>query len=157
MPTQELSPGCQVFTSASFKLPIFVRPRRPKLTKFPKKRCRRSPPGFRRSRQKSRCCIFLCGKSGATAISSPCRFGATSFRFTSRPFSRRYGYFVQPLVSTVVYQVVFGNIARLPTNNIPPFLFYMSGIVIWSVMNTARSCRLLRKRSRRKGRQENSF
>jgi lipopolysaccharide transport system permease protein len=40
-------------------------------------------------------------------------------------------YFVQPLVSTVVYQVVFGNIARLPTNNIPPFLFYMSGIVIW--------------------------
>ena len=40
-------------------------------------------------------------------------------------------YFVQPLVSTVVYQMVFGNIARLPTNNIPPFLFYMSGIVIW--------------------------
>jgi lipopolysaccharide transport system permease protein len=40
-------------------------------------------------------------------------------------------YFVQPLISTVVYQVVFGNIARLPTNSIPPFLFYMSGIVIW--------------------------
>jgi lipopolysaccharide transport system permease protein len=28
-------------------------------------------------------------------------------------------YFVQPLVSTVVYQIVFGNIAGLPTNNIP--------------------------------------
>ena len=40
-------------------------------------------------------------------------------------------YFVQPLVSTVVYQIVFGKIAGLPTNNIPPFLFYMSGIVIW--------------------------
>ena len=40
-------------------------------------------------------------------------------------------YFVQPLVSTVVFQVVFGSIARIPTNNIPPFLFYMSGIVIW--------------------------
>ena len=40
-------------------------------------------------------------------------------------------YFVQPLVSTVVYQVVFGKIAGLPTNSIPPFLFYMSGIVIW--------------------------
>ena len=40
-------------------------------------------------------------------------------------------YFVQPLVSTVVYQIVFGNIARIPTNNIPPFLFFMSGIVIW--------------------------
>jgi lipopolysaccharide transport system permease protein len=40
-------------------------------------------------------------------------------------------YFAQPLVSTVVYQIVFGKIAQLPTNNIPPFLFYMSGIVIW--------------------------
>ena len=40
-------------------------------------------------------------------------------------------YFVQPLVSTVVFQIVFGKIARIPTNNIPPFLFYMSGIVIW--------------------------
>ena len=42
-----------------------------------------------------------------------------------------FWYFVQPLISTVVYQVVFGSIARLPTNSIPPFLFYMSGIVIW--------------------------
>ena len=40
-------------------------------------------------------------------------------------------YFVQPLVSTLVYQLIFGKIAQLPTNNIPPFLFYMSGIVIW--------------------------
>ncbi len=40
-------------------------------------------------------------------------------------------YFAQPLVSTVVYQIIFGKIAQLPTNNIPPFLFYMSGIVIW--------------------------
>ena len=40
-------------------------------------------------------------------------------------------YFAQPLVSTLVYQIVFGKIAQLPTNNIPPFLFYMSGIVIW--------------------------
>ena len=42
-----------------------------------------------------------------------------------------FWYFVQPLVSTVVYQIVFGKIAGLPTNSIPPFLFYMSGIVIW--------------------------
>lgn len=40
-------------------------------------------------------------------------------------------YFIQPLVSTVVYQVVFGNIARISTNQIPPFLFFMSGVVIW--------------------------
>jgi len=42
-----------------------------------------------------------------------------------------FWYFVQPIVSTLVYQVVFGNIAGISTNRIPPFLFYMSGIVIW--------------------------
>jgi lipopolysaccharide transport system permease protein len=40
-------------------------------------------------------------------------------------------YFIQPLVSTVVFQIVFGKIAKIPTDDIPPFLFYMSGIVIW--------------------------
>jgi lipopolysaccharide transport system permease protein len=40
-------------------------------------------------------------------------------------------YFVQPLISTVVYQVIFGSILKISTNQIPPFLFFMSGIVIW--------------------------
>ena len=40
-------------------------------------------------------------------------------------------FFVQPLISTVVFQIVFGQIARIPTDGIPSFLFYMSGIVIW--------------------------
>ena len=40
-------------------------------------------------------------------------------------------YFISPLVTTLVYQLVFGNIAKIPTDDIPPFLFYMSGIVIW--------------------------
>jgi len=40
-------------------------------------------------------------------------------------------FFVQPLISTVVFQIVFGQIAKIPTDGIPSFLFYMSGIVIW--------------------------
>lgn len=40
-------------------------------------------------------------------------------------------YFIQPLVSTVVYQIVFGKIVGVSTNQIPPFLFFMSGVVIW--------------------------
>lgn len=40
-------------------------------------------------------------------------------------------YIVTPLVSTVVYQIVFGRIAKISTNEIPPFLFFMSGVVIW--------------------------
>lgn len=40
-------------------------------------------------------------------------------------------YFIQPIISTLVYQIIFGNIMGVPTDRIPPFLFFMSGIVIW--------------------------
>lgn len=40
-------------------------------------------------------------------------------------------YFVQPILSTLVYQVIFGKIMGVPTDQIPPFLFFMSGILIW--------------------------
>ena len=39
---------------------------------------------------------------------------------------------IQPLLTTITYTVIFGNIADLPTDGLPPFLFYMSGIVIWT-------------------------
>ena len=38
---------------------------------------------------------------------------------------------IQPLLTTVVYTVVFGNLAKLPTDGIPPFLFYMCGNIAW--------------------------
>lgn len=41
-------------------------------------------------------------------------------------------YLIQPLLTTVVFTVVFGRIAALPTSGLPPFLFYMSGTVVWS-------------------------
>ena len=41
-------------------------------------------------------------------------------------------YLIQPLLTTLVFTVVFGNIASLPTDNLPPFLFYLSGTVIWA-------------------------
>jgi lipopolysaccharide transport system permease protein len=41
-------------------------------------------------------------------------------------------YLIQPLLTTVVFTVIFGNIAGLPTDGLPPFLFYLSGTVIWS-------------------------
>ena len=40
-------------------------------------------------------------------------------------------FFVQPIVSSVVMTIVFGRIANLPTNEIPKFLFYLSGVTIW--------------------------
>ena len=41
-------------------------------------------------------------------------------------------YIIQPLINTIVFTVVFGNIAKIPTDGIPPFLFYMSGNIIWN-------------------------
>lgn len=40
-------------------------------------------------------------------------------------------FFLQPLFTTVVFTVVFGRIAKIPTDGIPDFLFYMSGTVCW--------------------------
>jgi lipopolysaccharide transport system permease protein len=39
---------------------------------------------------------------------------------------------IQPLVATLIFTVVFGNIAKLSTDGLPPFLFYLSGNTIWS-------------------------
>lgn len=40
-------------------------------------------------------------------------------------------FFVQPLLTTFVFTVVFGRIAKIPTDGIPDFLFYLSGTVCW--------------------------
>jgi lipopolysaccharide transport system permease protein len=45
-------------------------------------------------------------------------------------------YLIQPLLTTIVFTVVFSNIARLPTDGLPPFLFYMSGTVIFAYFST---------------------
>jgi lipopolysaccharide transport system permease protein len=41
-------------------------------------------------------------------------------------------YVIQPLSMAAIYLVVFSRIANIPTGGLPPFLFYMSGIVIWT-------------------------
>jgi lipopolysaccharide transport system permease protein len=41
-------------------------------------------------------------------------------------------YLIQPLLTTITFTVIFGGIASLPTDELPPFLFYMSGTVVWS-------------------------
>lgn len=39
---------------------------------------------------------------------------------------------IQPLLTTLVFTVVFGLVAGLPTDGVPKFLFYMGGNVCWS-------------------------
>ncbi len=43
---------------------------------------------------------------------------------------------IQPLLTTLVFTVVFGNIAQLSTEGLPPVLFYMAGITIWNYFAT---------------------
>lgn len=40
-------------------------------------------------------------------------------------------YVVQPLMTTVMYMVVFGGIAKIPTDGLPQPLFYLAGICMW--------------------------
>jgi lipopolysaccharide transport system permease protein len=40
-------------------------------------------------------------------------------------------FFIQPIVSALIFTVVFGFIMRVPTGNIPFFLFFYSGITLW--------------------------
>jgi lipopolysaccharide transport system permease protein len=40
-------------------------------------------------------------------------------------------YIIQPLLTTLVFTIIFGKVARIPTDGIPPFIFYLSGTVAW--------------------------
>jgi lipopolysaccharide transport system permease protein len=43
-----------------------------------------------------------------------------------------FWYVVQPILTTITFTVIFGQIAKLSTDDMPGFLFYMSGTVIWT-------------------------
>ena len=45
-------------------------------------------------------------------------------------------FFIQPLISTIVFTVIFNRVAGIPTDEIPPFLFYMSGIIAWNYFSS---------------------
>lgn len=43
---------------------------------------------------------------------------------------------IQPVLTTIMFLLVFGKIANIPTDGIEPVLFYMSGITIWNYFST---------------------
>ena len=49
---------------------------------------------------------------------------------------------LNPLITTIIFNVVFGGMANMPTDGVPGFLFYMAGNTVWTffancVNNTA--------------------
>ena len=48
-------------------------------------------------------------------------------------------FFINPIFTTVVYIVIFGNIAKLSTDGAPKILFYLAGITLWNYFSTCLS------------------
>jgi len=40
-------------------------------------------------------------------------------------------YLIHPIFSSIVFTIIFGSVAKLSTDGLPPFLFYMAGNMIW--------------------------
>lgn len=41
-------------------------------------------------------------------------------------------FFLQPILTTLTFIVVFGNIAGIPTDGMPSMVFYLAGITLWN-------------------------
>ena len=41
-------------------------------------------------------------------------------------------FILQPLLTTFVFTVVFGKISKIPTDQLPPILFYLCGLLAWN-------------------------
>ncbi|RME07693.1 MAG: ABC transporter permease, partial [Bacteroidetes bacterium] len=48
-------------------------------------------------------------------------------------------FFIQPFITTIVFTVIFGNLAEISTDGIPPVLFYLAGITFWNFFAEALS------------------
>jgi lipopolysaccharide transport system permease protein len=43
---------------------------------------------------------------------------------------------IQPLMTTLVFTIIFGGVLSIPTDNLSPFLFYFAGILCWQSFAT---------------------
>ena len=41
-------------------------------------------------------------------------------------------FFIQPLLTTLMYFLIFGRVAKLSTDGVPPMLFYLAGVTCWT-------------------------
>lgn len=68
------------------------------------------------------------------------KFRDLLFLFVKRDFISIYKqtilgplwFFIQPILTTIIFTIVFGRIAGISTDGIPPILFYLAGITCWN-------------------------
>jgi len=69
------------------------------------------------------------------------------YLFIKRDFTTAYKqtilgplwFIIQPIATTGIYSVVFSGVAKIPTDQVPAPLFYLSGITIWSFFSNVLS------------------
>ena len=62
------------------------------------------------------------------------------FLFVKRDFISQYKqtilgpvwFFIQPVLTTITFTIIFGNFAKISTDGIPQVLFYLTGITFWN-------------------------
>jgi lipopolysaccharide transport system permease protein len=45
-------------------------------------------------------------------------------------------FFINPIFTTIVYLIIFGNIAQLSTDGAPKILFYLAGVTLWNYFSS---------------------
>jgi lipopolysaccharide transport system permease protein len=73
------------------------------------------------------------------------RYKDLLFMFVKRDFVTFYKqtvlgpiwFFLQPILTTIIFVVIFGNIAGVSTDGMPKIVFYLSGITIWNYFSEA--------------------
>lgn len=73
-------------------------------------------------------------------LSSIWKYRDLLFLFVKRDFVSQYKqtilgplwFFIQPLLNTIIFTIIFGNFAKISTDGIPQILFYLSGITLWN-------------------------
>jgi len=67
------------------------------------------------------------------------RYKDLLFLFVKRDFVTFYKqtilgplwFFIQPLLRVFIFYVIFGRIVKIPTDGIPPILFYLTSLIFW--------------------------
>lgn len=45
-------------------------------------------------------------------------------------------FFLQPILTTITFIIIFGRVAKIPTDGIPMTIFYLAGITVWNYFST---------------------
>src|SRR6478735_3206238 len=47
-----------------------------------------------------------------------------------------FWFFIQPILTSLTFILIFGRIAKLSPEGVPSSLFYMSGVIVWNYFAT---------------------